>query len=244
LDAVLRSRKADEAGILHGVDYRRWDPATDRLIKQHYSADDVDGKRVCKADLLRRMNLEVEPSTPVAAFISRLTDQKGVDVLGAAADELLRLGVALVVLGKGERRYESLMTELAARHPNQMAVKIGMDEELAHQIQAGADLLLMPSKFEPCGLTQLYALKYGTVPVVHATGGLRDTIAQFDPHTVSGNGFKFAEHSAKALVDAVAQALAVYRQRELWERLMRNGMARDFSWRAPAKEYVKLYESL
>ena len=244
LDAVLRNRKADVAGILHGVDYRRWDPSTDRLIKQQYSAEHLDGKRVCKADLLRRMNLDVDETAPVAAFISRLTDQKGVDVLAAAVDGLLQLGVALVVLGKGERRYETLLTELAARYPNQMAVKIAMDEELAHQIQAGADIVLMPSKFEPCGLTQLYALKYGTVPAVHATGGLRDTIRQFDANTASGHGFTFAEHSPQALVDAVVQAVAVYRQPKLWESLMRNAMACDFSWRGPAKEYVKLYESL
>ena len=244
LDAVLRNRKADVAGILHGVDYRRWDPSTDRVIKQQYSAEHLDGKRVCKADLLRRMNLDVDETVPVAAFISRLTDQKGVDVLAAAVDGLLQLGVALVVLGKGERRYETSLTELAARFPNQMAVKIAMDEELAHQIQAGADIILMPSKFEPCGLTQLYALKYGTVPVVHATGGLRDTIRQFDANTAIGHGFTFAEHSPQALVDAVVQAVAVYRQPKLWESLMRNAMACDFSWRAPAKEYVKLYESL
>jgi len=190
------------------------------------------------------MNLDVDEAAPVAGFISRLTDQKGVDVLAAAVDELLQLGIALVVLGKGEQRYETLLTEVAARYPNQMAVKIALDEELAHQIQAGADLLLMPSKFDPCGLTQLYALKYGTVPVVHATGGLRDTIAKFDADTASGYGFTFAEHSARGLTDAVTQAVAVYRQPKLWERLMRNAMACDFSWHAPAKEYVKLYESL
>jgi starch synthase len=272
LDPVLHSRsprsergKADVVGILNGVDYRRWDPATDRLLKQRYNAESLDGKRVCKSDLLRRMNLDVTgrdayatghdskgPSSyaggyemrPVAAFISRLTDQKGVDVLAGAMSELLRLGVTVVVLGKGERRYETLLTELAARQPNQVAVKIAMDEELSHQMQAGADLLLVPSKFEPCGLTQLYALKYGTVPVVHDTGGLHDTVTPFDAKTASGHGFRFADYSARALVDAVAEAVEVYRQPQLWQRLQRNAMACDFSWRAAAKQYVKLYESL
>jgi starch synthase len=244
LDPVLHNRKGEVVGILNGVDYRQWDPATDRLLKQRYSAERLDGKRVCKMDLLRRMNLDIDDTTPVAAFISRLTDQKGVDVLAGAVSELLRLGVALVVLGKGERRYETLMTELAAQHPNQVAVKIAMDEDLSHQMQAGADLLLMPSKFEPCGLTQMYALKYGTVPVVHDTGGLHDTVTPFDAKTASGHGFRFAEYSAQSLVDAVAEAVEVYRQPQLWERLQRNAMACDFSWRAAAKQYVKLYESL
>ncbi|HUK81127.1 MAG TPA: glycogen synthase [Verrucomicrobiae bacterium] len=246
LDPVLHSRKGDVVGILNGVDDRQWDPATDRLLKQRYSADGLEGKRVCKVDLLRRMNLDInnEETTPVAAFISRLTDQKGVDVLAEAASGLLRLGVTLVMLVKGERRYETLMMELAAKHPHQVSVKIALDEELSHQMQAGADLLLVPSKFEPCGLTQMYALKYGTVPVVHDTGGLHDTVEPFDVKTARGHGFRFAEYSARALVAAVAEAVEVYRQPRLWERLQKNAMACDFSWRASAKQYVKLYESL
>ena len=245
LDGVLRSRSDNIVGILNGVEYRQWDPAIDRWLKQQYDAERLEGKRVCKADLLRRMNLSINnEATPVAAFISRLTDQKGVDVLVAAADELMRMGVMLVVLGKGERRYETLMMELAARRPNQVAVKIALDDELSHQMQAGADLLLVPSKFEPCGLTQLYALKYGTVPVVHDTGGLHDTVAPFDAGRGTGHGFRFAENSARGLVAAVGEAVAVHRQPRLWERLQRNAMACDFSWRSSAKEYVKLYESL
>jgi len=173
-----------------------------------------------------------------------LTEQKGVDVLVGAMGELVRLGVAVVVLGKGERKYEEMLTQAAARFPRRVVVKIAHDEQLAHQIQGGADILLMPSRFEPCGLTQLYALKYGTIPVVHATGGLDDTIRQYDARFGTGTGFKFASYTSTALVEAVQRAILLHKQPKKWQKLMQNAMACDFSWQASAKEYETLYAAL
>jgi starch synthase len=180
----------------------------------------------------------------VAAFVSRLTEQKGVTVLAEAIEDLVKSGLTIVVLGKGEQEYEEMLLEAAQRFPRQVAVKIAHDEALAHQIQGGADILLMPSHFEPCGLTQLYALKYGTIPVVHATGGLEDTVENYNPQTGDGTGFKFASYTAVALVDAVHQAILLHKQPKKWQKLMRQAMARDFSWSASAKEYEKLYAAL
>ena len=181
---------------------------------------------------------------PVAAFVSRLTEQKGVELLAEALEDLVKSGLTVAILGKGEQKYEELLTEAAARFPGRVSVTIAHDEALAHLLQAGADILLMPSHFEPCGLTQLYALKYGTIPVVRATGGLEDTVAQFDARTGRGTGFKFAEYTAAAFVGAVQPAILLHKQPKKWQKLMRNAMACDFSWQASAKEYEKLYAAL
>jgi starch synthase len=244
LDPVLEARQEDLVGILNGADYRMWNPAADPVLKQKYGPADLSGKRACRAGLLQRFQVEASDSAPVAAVVSRLTELKGVDILAEAMEGLLKLGVTVVVLGKGAEKYERLFLDLAERFPRRVGVRIEQSEEWAHWTQAGADLLLMPSKFEPCGLTQMYALKYGTIPVVHATGGLDDTISQFDPDSGEGNGFKFAEYSPDALVTAVRQAAVLYKQPKTWQRLMRNAMACDFSWRTSAKEYEKLYASL
>jgi starch synthase len=244
LDAVLRTRSADLHGILNGADYRIWDPATDPVLKAHYSLDDPSGKRLCRAQLLRETGLEVENSMAIAAVISRLTGLKGVDLIAGGVEKLLGLGVALVVLGKGEQKHEDLFVDLAKRFPKRIFCRIGHDEALAHKIQAGADVLLMPSKFEPCGLTQMYALKYGTVPVVRATGGLDDTISQYDRKTGKGNGFKFTEYSSEALVKALREAMSLFHRPQEWQKLVRNAMACDFSWRRSATEYAKLYAAL
>jgi len=244
LDAVLRQRHDDIYGVLNGADYRFWNPATDSLLKKNYGVGDLAGKRVCRAELLRRFDLSIEETMPVAAFISRLTDQKGVDLLADAMDELTDLGLAMIVLGKGERQFETRLLELAAKHPRRVAVRIAHDEELSHQIQGGADILLMPSKFEPCGLTQMYALKYGTIPVVHATGGLNDTVSPYDPKSGMGNGFRFTGLTVPAFVGAVQQAVRVYQEPKQWKRLVENAMASDFSWQAAAIKYEKLYAVL
>jgi starch synthase len=198
----------------------------------------------------------------VAAFVSRLTEQKGVEVLAGAMADLVRSGVTLVILGRGERKYEEMLAQAGGRFPGQVAVRIAHDEELAHRIQGGADILLMPSHFEPCGLTQMYAMKYGTIPVVRATGGLADTVAQYRAGSGGGTGFKFAPYTCAALVEAVQQAILLHKQPRKWEKLMRNAMACDFSWREPrcgnatdvagrpdrigagVKEYEKLYAAL
>ena len=242
LDGVLKTRAEVLHGILNGVDYERWNPATDEFIKQRYSLDGPSGKQACRADLLERLGLE-EGNT-VAGFVSRLTEQKGVEVLADAIDDLVEAGVVLAMLGKGERKYEKMLQEAAQRFPGRVAVEIALDEELAHKIQAGSDLLLVPSRFEPCGLTQLYALKYGTIPVVRATGGLDDTVAQFDEPTGHGTGFKFALFKSEALVESVRRAILLHNQPKKWQKLMRNAMACDCSWQASAKEYERLYAAL
>lgn len=235
-------------GIVNGVDYGRWNPATDANLKERYGGEELAGKEACRADLMRRVGLVrqferagVSGGEVVAGFVSRLTEQKGVEVLEGALEGLVRRGVKVVVLGRGERKYEEALAEGAARFPGRVVVKIGHDEPLAHQIQGGADLLLMPSRFEPCGLTQLYALKYGTIPVVHATGGLDDTIRQYNPRSGAGTGFKFASYTSAALVEAVHQAILLHKQPKKWQKLMRQAMACDFSWQASAKEYETLY---
>ncbi len=244
LDPVLQTRQTDLTGIVNGADYRTWNPATDPVLKQKYGPTDLSGKKACRADLLKRFGLEARDNAPVAAVVTRLTELKGVDILVKAVGGLLKLGVTLVMLGKGAEKYELAFLELARKYPKRVGVRIGQSEDWAHLVQGGADVFLMPSKFEPCGLTQMYALKYGTIPVVHATGGLDDTIRQFAPDSGEGNGFKFAEYSARALIGAVRQAAALYKRPKTWEKLMRNAMACDFSWQTSAKEYEKLYASL
>ena len=244
LEPVLATRTEDLRGIVNGVDYTRWNPATDPHLRQRYTPEDLSGKRACRADLLAKLGLEAGETQPIAAFVSRLTEQKGVELLAGAVESLVKSGVTLVVLGKGERKYEELLRKAARKFPRQVAVRIDHDEALAHQIQGGADLLLVPSHFEPCGLTQLYALKYGTIPVVRAVGGLEDTVAQYNPRAESGTGFKFATYTARALVEAVQLAILLHKQPKKWQKLMRNAMARDFSWQASAQEYEKLYAAL
>jgi starch synthase len=243
LDGVVRSRADRLVGILNGADYTIWDPAHDKLIAAHYSAKDLSGKHKCKKDLLQQFNLPAgNLERPLAGIVSRFADQKGFDLLEQVADELLEENLAIVALGAGEAKYERKLRELAQRYPARLAVKIAYDNTLAHKIEAGADLFLMPSRYEPCGLNQIYSLRYGTVPVVRATGGLDDTIEPYDARTGHGTGFKFQEYSGHALLEAVRQALAVYDDKAAWRGLQINGMAKDFSWEASAAEYGRLYE--
>jgi starch synthase len=242
LDGILRYRSRDLYGIVNGIDDREWNPATDRLIAARYSDKDLAGKRVCKRDLLATFRLPADLlHTPLVGLISRLVDQKGLDLVQQAFHRMLALDLGVVVLGTGEARYETWLREMRQRYPAKVGVHIGFDHALAHKIEAGSDLFLMPSRFEPCGLNQLYSLRYGTIPVVHATGGLDDTIEAYDPTLDHGNGFKFAPYDAEALLAALQQALSTYRDRAAWEQLMRRGMRGDFSWRRSAQEYVKLY---
>src|SRR5712691_10072236 len=244
LDGVARSRADRLVGILNGVDYTAWNPEKDRLIAVTYSAKDLSGKQVCKQDLLEVFGLPQEHlGRPVIGIVSRFADQKGFDLIAEKAHEQMREDLVLVVLGTGERKYEDLFRALAAAYPGRVGVKIAYDNALAHKVEAGADMFLMPSRYEPSGLNQMYSLKYGTVPIVRATGGLDDSIEPFDLEHGTGTGFKFKEYSGEALLFAVRQALHHYMDERIWKRIQLNGMAQDFSWKTPAAEYAKLYEA-
>jgi starch synthase len=249
LQGVLYERRDRLFGIVNGVDYRVWDPATDKRIAVTYDADTVTaGKPKCKAALQEHYGLEVRPRTPLLGMVSRLASQKGLDLLGPAAAGLLRNGTQMVVLGEGESRFHRLLRELRDRYPHQVGVSLAQDENLAHQIEAGADIFLMPSQFEPCGLSQLYSLKYGTVPVVRATGGLADTVVDCTPETLAAGtatGFAFRAYTADAFRETVERALTLYRdQPERWLELMRTGMRQDWSWDHSAAEYEQLFARL
>ena len=243
LDGVVRTRADRLVGILNGVDYSVWNPEVDGLIAARYSAKDLSGKQACKRDLLTQFQLPEENlGRPLIGIVSRFADQKGFDLLARISDSLMEEDLAIVALGAGEAKHERMFRELAQQFPKRLAVKIAYDNVLAHKIEAGADIFLMPSRYEPCGLNQIYSLRYGTVPVVRATGGLDDTIEPFDRATGRGTGFKFSEYTGEALLGALRQALAVYADKTLWRRLQTNGMAKDFSWNASALEYGRLYD--
>jgi len=238
LDGVLRARSSDLYGILNGVDYGNWDPQADPHIAAHYSADDMSGKRLCKQDLLREFGLpEAAVERPLVGVVSRLTPQKGTELIIEITDALAAEDFYLVVLGSGDAVYEDALRAAALAHADRIGIRFGYDEALAHKIEAGADMFLMPSQYEPSGLNQMYSLRYGTVPVVRATGGLDDTIDE-------GTGFKFQEYSAQALLGAIRAAATAYEDRQDWEARMRRGMRMDFSWRASAAEYAALYRRL
>jgi len=244
LDGVLRERRHALAGIVNGADYKIWNPTTDPYIAQHYRPVELEGKVACKTALLQTVNLPELPAVPLIGMVSRLTDQKGVDLLVEALDRLVNLPMRLVILGSGDISYERLLTDWAARYPEQIALQLRFDDTLAHQIQAGSDMLLMPSRYEPCGLTQLYSLRYGTIPIVRTVGGLKDTIVPVDPATGDGTGFTFEETTAEALVGAVNQAISVFADKDIWQRLVQNAMQQDFSWDRSAVRYVRLYRQV
>jgi len=246
LDGVIRHRAATVTGIVNGVDYSQWSPETDKFLAANYSVEKLDGKRACKKDLLEQFRLPAaDLKKPLVGIVSRFATQKGFDLIAEVADELMENDLKVVALGTGEPEFEQLFRELAERFPKKFAVRIAYDNALAHKIEGGSDMFLMPSRYEPCGLNQIYSLKYGTVPVVRATGGLDDTIEPFDSRTGRGTGFKFAEYAGEALLDCVEQAVHVYgRNPEAWRRLMENGMRKDFSWNASAADYERLYQQV
>jgi starch synthase len=243
LEGVLRNRAADLRGILNGVDYAEWDPATDGNLAAHYSPEELTGKRECRADLLHAFGLEkVADTTAVIGIVSRFAVQKGFDLVAQISEQLTERNVVVVALGSGEPAYERFFREWAFRHPGQVAVQVRYDEALAHKVEAGADMFLMPSRYEPCGLNQIYSLKYGTVPVVRATGGLDDTVEEWNAELGTGTGFKFAGLAPAGLLEAIDRALAAFQDKDGWRKLMRNGMARNYSWEQPAREYAEVYE--
>ncbi|HTD97505.1 MAG TPA: glycogen synthase GlgA [Edaphobacter sp.] len=241
LEGILHQRSGDLFGILNGVDYQEWDPAIDPNIAAHYSKENLQGKQECRRDLLHAFDLEgVGDDTAVIGVVSRFATQKGFDFIVDIMDRLVEEDMVLVILGSGEEYYERLLVEMASRNPDKIRVKIKFDNVMAHKIEAGADMFLMPSRYEPGGLNQIYSLRYGTVPVVRSTGGLEDTIDE--QPSGGGNGFKFWGYSPSALLDALHRALATFRNKDEWTQIMKRGMAQDFSWDKPAAEYVRVYE--
>jgi starch synthase len=243
LEGVLRARAATVTGILNGVDYDEWSPECDKFAVAKYSATDLSGKNKCKQDLLAAFAVTgANPKLPVIGIVSRFAAQKGFDLISNIMDRLAREDMIVVALGAGDKEYEEMFLRLNRQFPQKIAVKIAYNNELAHKIEAGSDMFLMPSRYEPCGLNQIYSLRYGTVPIVRATGGLDDTIEPWDARAGKGTGFKFTDYSGESLLLTVRQALQAYRDQTSWQVLMRNGMSKDFSWNASAKEYVRVYE--
>jgi starch synthase len=236
-DGLLRSRYYKLRGILNGVDYVEWSPETDAYLPAHFSAADLSGKAECKRQLMEELGLPYYGERPLIGIVSRFADQKGFDLVAEIAAPLAEENVAVAVLGSGDKRFEDMFRQFNAARPDKFGVRIGYDEALAHRIEAGSDMFLMPSRYEPCGLNQIYSLHYGTIPIVRATGGLDDTVD-------STTGFKFNEYSPRALAGAIGEALHAWQFRDAWTERMRRGMAKDFSWEASATEYQRLYAEL
>jgi starch synthase len=243
LEGVLRDRASTVTGILNGVDYDEWRPQVDKFIVAKYSPEDLSGKAKSKQDLLAAFGVaSPDLRLPVIGIVSRFAAQKGFDLIAQIMDRLAREEIIIVALGNGDKQYEEMFARMQKQFPQKIAVKIAYDNAVAHKIEAGSDMFLMPSRYEPCGLNQIYSLKYGTVPIVRATGGLDDTIDPWDTRTGKGTGFKFTDYSGEALLLTIKEALKAFRDQSSWQTLMRNGMNKDFSWNASAKEYVRVYE--
>ena len=244
-DGILRRRSEDLYGVLNGIDVGQWNPARDPHLPAAYSADDLSGKRAAKVAVLQHYGLRADEravSRPLVGMISRMVDQKGFDLIAALPTELAALDASFVVLGTGEARYQDFWRELAARHPDRIGARIGFDEGLAHLIEAGADVFLMPSRFEPCGLNQMYSMRYGTVPVVRRVGGLADTVRDYTAGASDATGFAFDEYTPRTLLETLSRALALFRDPARWRALQLTGMRQDHSWDRSAREYVKIYE--
>ena len=243
LEGVLRTRSSTVTGILNGVDYDEWSPETDKFIDAHYSPQNFSGKAECKRDLLTTFGIdEADLRLPVIGIVSRFAAQKGFDLISQIMERLAREQMIIVALGSGDKTYEDMFLRLSKQFPQKIAVKVAYDNAVAHKIEAGSDMFLMPSRYEPCGLNQIYSLKYGTVPIVRATGGLDDTIEHWDARTGKGTGFKFTDYNGEALLLTIKDALRAFRDQDSWQQLMRNGMTKDFSWNASAREYIRAYE--
>ncbi len=245
LQELLRQRGDHLIGILNGIDQEVWNPETDPLIPFHYTRDDLAGKERNKQSLLEELALSYDPAVPAVGLVSRLAHQKGIELLRQVLpDALARVDLRLVVLGSGEEQYESFFSRLQESFPARVCFYRGFNDELAHRIEAGSDIFLMPSLYEPCGLNQMYSLRYGTVPIVRKTGGLADSVEPYDPETGQGTGFVFEPATAEGLRWALDAALGTYRDRSRWRKLVRNGMARDFSWDRQIESYIEVYRRL
>lgn len=242
MEDILRTREHDLFGVLNGIDTEEWNPETDHYIPYHYSIHNLNGKLKNKQFLLAKTSMPFDERIPLIGIVSRLVEQKGFDLVVEAIDNLLALNAQWIILGTGREKYEQLFTNIASAYPNQCWTYIGFNNELAHLIEAGADMFLMPSQYEPCGLNQMYSLRYGTVPIVRKTGGLADTVHDWNEELETGTGFSFVEVSSTALVRTVQRAIDLFRQPELWKKIQRNGMSKDFSWEHSARKYIELYQ--
>jgi starch synthase len=243
LEGVLRTRAKDVTGILNGVDYDIWSPSIDKLIRHRYNLSNLSGKRENKIELLAEAGLPLRTESPLVGVISRLIEQKGVKLIVNAAERIFEMDLQMIVLGSGDTRLEQELKLLESEYKDKLKIYLKFDESLAHRIEAGADVFLMPSLFEPCGLNQMYSLKYGTPPIVHKVGGLADTVVDYSPDTDSGTGFVFEEFTEAAMVSAIKRAVHLYSKRRKWTKLMKNGMKQDFSWNKSAAKYVALFNS-
>ncbi len=242
LEGVLKTRETDLYAVLNGVDYQVWDPAKDSFIAATYSPAELENKKTCKSHLQESFHLKKKGEIPVVAIISRLLDRKGLDLVSQIFPRLMELEIEIIFMGQGMEQYQSWVLEMVEAYPGFVGLEMGYNGPLAHQIQAGADFLLMPSRYEPCGLDQLYALKYGTIPIVRAVGGLEDTVEDYNPQTDRGTGFKFKEYEGEKLVQALQRALSVYRDKPRWRRLLQRAMSQDFSWGKSAAHYQTLFQ--
>lgn len=244
LDGVLINRTDDISGILNGVDYTIWSPTRDSEISHSYRIQNLSGKKINKVELLNYAKLPVREKTPLIGIISRLSDQKGFDLIEEISDELFSLDIQLILLGTGDEKYHKLFTKLENKYRDKCKAFFKFDNSLAHKIEAGSDLFLMPSKYEPCGLNQIYSLKYGTIPIVRKVGGLADTVIQYDKQTGTGTGFLFDTYDSKELLHTIKDAVNLYSVRRKWTKLMKTAMAEDFSWHKSSEKYIQLFESM
>jgi len=243
LDGLLRKRESVIHGIVNGIDTDEWDPLRDTFIPAPYGVRDLSGKTVCKNELIKECSLSpYDKDTPLLSFVGRLSAQKGLDVFIEAADDIIAAGVKVIILGKGDEEIQNNVLSLARKHRGRIFVKIGYDEAFAHRVYAGSDLFVMPSRYEPCGLGQLIAMRYGTIPVARRTGGLQDTIADYKPLRGYGTGFLFDDSKASSLTDALGRALCAYVDKQRWGKIVSQAMVQDFSWERSAKEYIALYD--
>ncbi len=244
LDGLLRARSNSLYGILNGINVDEWNPESDKYIARNYSADDLSGKAACKAALQQEFNLDIQPETPILSMVTRMTEQKGFDLIEHVKNEIVDSGVQLAVLGHGESRYEGLLSWAAWRYPGRVGIRYEQSEAMAHRVYAGSDMYLMPSKFEPCGLSQIIAMRYGTIPIVRETGGLKDTVAPYNKFEDTGNGFSFANYNAHEMLDAIYRAIGLHYYKDAWERMIKRDMRTDFCWTRSAKAYMELYDKL
>ncbi len=244
LEGVFKKKARKTVGILNGMDVTVWNPEIDKLIPKMYSAENLEDKQENKKALCEHFKLPYDPRMPVIGIVSRLADQKGFDLIQEKLDDLMKMNLQLVVLGSGEKKYEDLFTKAAKKYKKKVGAQIGFDEDLAHLIEAGSDMFLMPSKYEPCGLNQMYSLRYGTLPIVRSTGGLADTVEDLDAKPKAGTGFVFEKYSAKQMLDTIKRALKAFADEKIWHAAMKRAMTKDNSWDASAQKYIDLYKNL
>jgi starch synthase len=244
LEGVFASRESVLRGILNGIDYKIWDPSTDKKLVKNYSPDTIDDKYINKEAMQKEFGLKVDYKIPLIAMISRLADQKGMDLVARVIADIVNKKAQLVILGTGDQKYHVLLEKMAKAHPKNTSINLRFDRALAQKVYAASDMLLIPSRYEPCGLSQMIGFRYGSVPIVRRTGGLKDSVQEFDLKTGEGTGFTFGEYKPETFFIAIKKALAVYQNHDVWRSLVKKDMELDFSWKVSARQYIKLYSTL